>query len=143
MRVTCDFVGFLRAVRDGIWKIEGVEGEEKAWDETVRLRERMFWARLGTAGWNHQGQNGKHGDLERFSSETIGSGVDIIPKPRVVTPDLQITKTFEEEPLQNVDVERAQSESKSEVNTANHVTAPNDAEKREVDNEKRDDSRCE
>lgn len=143
IRVTCDFVGFLRAVRDGIWKIEGVEGEEKAWDEAVRLRERMFWARLGTAGWNHQGQNGKHGDLERLSSETAGSGADIIPKPRVVTPDLQITKTFEEEPLQNVDVERVQSESKPEMNTANRAAAPNDAEKREVDNEKRDDSRFE
>ena len=57
MRVTCDFVAFLRALRDGIWKAEGEEGEEKAWDESVRLRERMFWARLGTPNSYPQGQN--------------------------------------------------------------------------------------
>jgi hypothetical protein len=96
MRVTCDYVGFLRAVRDGIWKIEGEEGEEKAWDESVRLRERMFWARLGTQGWNptvpivHE---------DRKSTETAGSGVDPLAKAPIVdpvTPELQITKAFED-----------------------------------------------
>ena len=113
MRVTCDFVGFLRAVRDGIWKVEGEEGEEKAWDESIRLRERMFWARFGTRNWNPQVQNGKGGHPmeERLSTETAGSGVDPLNKTAVdpVTPEMQITKTFEEMALHNAEIFRAET----------------------------------
>jgi hypothetical protein len=34
-------------VKDGYWRTEGEEGEKAAWEESVRLRERMFWARIG------------------------------------------------------------------------------------------------
>lgn len=47
LRATCDFVGFLRMVRDGHWKCDGEDDQKSAWEESVRLRERMFWARLG------------------------------------------------------------------------------------------------
>ena len=47
VRAAADFVGFLRMVRDGHWRCEGPEGERGAWEEAVRLRERMFWARVG------------------------------------------------------------------------------------------------
>ncbi|KAF2214497.1 hypothetical protein CERZMDRAFT_37859, partial [Cercospora zeae-maydis SCOH1-5] len=47
VRTTCDFVGFLRMVRDGHWKCDSEEDQKAAWEESVRLRERMFWARLG------------------------------------------------------------------------------------------------
>lgn len=47
LRASCDFVGFLRMVRDGLWKCNGEEDQKSAWEESVRLRERMFWARLG------------------------------------------------------------------------------------------------
>jgi Rab guanine nucleotide exchange factor SEC2 len=125
MRVTCDFVGFLRAIRDGIWKTEGEEGEERAWDESVRLRERMFWARLGTPSWNTAVQNGKSGqDDERASTETAGSGIDPLNKPvhlqDPVTPEMQITKTFEEMDLRNAEIAKARiprSEPPSEENT--------------------------
>jgi hypothetical protein len=113
MRVTCDFVGFLRAVRDGIWKIDGEEGEEKAWDESVRLRERMFWARLGTQTWNPSTQNGKtQHDEERLSTETAGSGIDPLNKTVIgdpVTPELQVTKTFEQMALHNAEIENAEN----------------------------------
>jgi len=111
MRVTCDFAGFLRAVRDGIWKIDGEEGEEKAWDESVRLRERMFWARLGTQSWNPSALNGKpHIDEERASSDTAGSGIDPLNKTVTgdpITPELQVTKTFEQMALHNAEIENA------------------------------------
>jgi hypothetical protein len=105
MRVTCDFVGFLRAVRDGIWKIDGKEGEEKAWDESVKLRERMFWARIGTQSWNPQ--NGKTVlEDERISTETGLSGSDMATKTAgdPVTPELQITKPFEEMKVSNDEI---------------------------------------
>ena len=47
VRATCDYLGFLRMVKDGHWRTEGVEAEKLAWEESVRLRERMFWARIG------------------------------------------------------------------------------------------------
>lgn len=47
VRAAGDFVGFLRMVRDGHWRAETEDEQNSAWDESVRLRERMFWARLG------------------------------------------------------------------------------------------------
>ena len=47
VRAAGDFLGFLRMVRGGHWRCEGEEAERDAWEEAVRLRERMFWARLG------------------------------------------------------------------------------------------------
>ncbi|KAL9099791.1 MAG: hypothetical protein Q9163_004751 [Psora crenata] len=47
VRSTCDFLGFLRLVKDGHWRIDGSEAEAMAWEESVRLREGMFWSRIG------------------------------------------------------------------------------------------------
>lgn len=46
IRSTCDFLGFLRILRDGHWRSDQ-ESEKAAWDESVRLREQMFWCRMG------------------------------------------------------------------------------------------------
>lgn len=47
VRATCDFLGFLRMVRDGLWRAKTEDDINDAWEESVRLREKMFWARLG------------------------------------------------------------------------------------------------
>ena len=47
VRAACDYLSFLRMVKDGHWRTDGVEAERTAWEESVRLRERMFWARIG------------------------------------------------------------------------------------------------
>ena len=47
VRSTCDFLGFLRMVKDGHWRTDGPQAEGMAWEESVRLRERMFWSRIG------------------------------------------------------------------------------------------------
>ncbi|KAL2121823.1 hypothetical protein VTJ04DRAFT_2278 [Mycothermus thermophilus] len=47
VRSTCEFLGFLRIVKDGHWRAEGEDAERAAWEESVRLREQMFWARIG------------------------------------------------------------------------------------------------
>lgn len=47
IRSTCDFLGFLRMVRDGLWRARTDEDITGAWEESVRLREKMFWCRLG------------------------------------------------------------------------------------------------
>lgn len=47
VRSTCDFLGFLRIVKDGHWRTDDEDAEKTAWEESVRLRENMFWARIG------------------------------------------------------------------------------------------------
>ena len=47
VRSTCDYLGFLRMIKDGHWRTDGAEAEKSAWEESVRLRERMFWSRIG------------------------------------------------------------------------------------------------
>lgn len=47
VRATCDFLGFLRIVKDGHWRTDDDESEKAAWEESVRLRENMFWTRIG------------------------------------------------------------------------------------------------
>jgi multidrug efflux pump subunit AcrA (membrane-fusion protein) len=47
VRSTCELLGFLRMVKDGHWRSEGDDLEKAAWEESVRLREQMFWSRIG------------------------------------------------------------------------------------------------
>ncbi|KAL8945445.1 MAG: hypothetical protein Q9211_000048 [Gyalolechia sp. 1 TL-2023] len=47
LRASCDFLGFLRILKDGHWRANDEDAELQAWEECVRLRERMFWARMG------------------------------------------------------------------------------------------------
>lgn len=47
VRSVCDFVMFLRSIRDGVWKADDETSLARAWEECIRLRERMFWARIG------------------------------------------------------------------------------------------------
>ncbi|KAI9163624.1 Integral membrane protein sed5 [Paramyrothecium foliicola] len=47
VRSTCEFLGFLRMVKDGHWRADGDDLEKAAWEESVRLREHMFWCRVG------------------------------------------------------------------------------------------------
>lgn len=46
-RSVCDFVAFLRTLKEGLWKCDTVGDEKHAWEESVKLRERMFWSRIG------------------------------------------------------------------------------------------------
>lgn len=41
-----DLVSYVRMIRDGVVKCHETEEELEAWDELVRLRERLFWARM-------------------------------------------------------------------------------------------------
>lgn len=47
VRSCCDFLGFLRVLKDGHWRTDDEESERAAWEESVRLREQMFWCRIG------------------------------------------------------------------------------------------------
>ncbi|QSZ31055.1 hypothetical protein DSL72_000616 [Monilinia vaccinii-corymbosi] len=47
VRSTCGFMSFLRVLKEGHWRGEDEESDKAAWEESVRLRERMFWCRIG------------------------------------------------------------------------------------------------
>lgn len=47
VRSCCEFTGYLRLILDGHVHVDDVEEEKDAWEETIRLRERMFWSRVG------------------------------------------------------------------------------------------------
>lgn len=46
IRSCCEFTGYLRLILDGHIKAGDIEEEKDIWEETVRLRERMFWSRI-------------------------------------------------------------------------------------------------
>lgn len=47
VRATCELVGFLRLARSGHVKVESPEEARAAYEECTKLRERMFWAKVG------------------------------------------------------------------------------------------------
>lgn len=46
VRSCCEFTGYLRLILDGHVRPGDVDEEKDVWEETVRLRERMFWSRI-------------------------------------------------------------------------------------------------
>ncbi|KAG0642943.1 hypothetical protein HOY80DRAFT_880786 [Tuber brumale] len=46
-RSVCDFLAFLRTLKEGMWKCDSEGDEKHAWEECIKLRERMFWCRVG------------------------------------------------------------------------------------------------
>jgi Rab guanine nucleotide exchange factor SEC2 len=93
VRSSCDFLGFLRMLKDGHWRTDDEESERAAWEESVRLREQMFWCRMGggvvpVGSINHAGHENdsrcpraidnerKEGldTIERTSGELGGTG---------------------------------------------------------------------
>ncbi|KAF3930249.1 hypothetical protein ABW20_dc0105761 [Dactylellina cionopaga] len=47
LRSVCAFLAFLRTAKEGYIKCETEEDEKHAWEESVKLREQMFWSRVG------------------------------------------------------------------------------------------------
>ncbi|KAH9866368.1 hypothetical protein IAQ61_008373 [Plenodomus lingam] len=47
VRATCDYIGFLRMIAAGHWRAETDEEKKSTWEESVKLREKMFWTRIG------------------------------------------------------------------------------------------------
>ncbi|KXT00558.1 hypothetical protein AC578_5235 [Pseudocercospora eumusae] len=108
LRASCDFVGFLRMVRDGHWKCDSEEDQKSAWEESVRLREKMFWSRLGGGVIPCMHQSSQKTAPQTPSSaaglKSRRQSLDSIPEGR--TKDAQTSDEDEEEPLQQLDVRR-------------------------------------
>lgn len=94
VRSTCDFLSFLRILKEGHWRSADGESEKAAWEESVRLREQMFWCRVGggviPAHHNHMEAlrsprvSQERKEQERKISEDLERSREIQPKD--VTP---------------------------------------------------------
>ncbi|ESZ90024.1 hypothetical protein SBOR_9595 [Sclerotinia borealis F-4128] len=97
VRSTCGFLSFLRVLKEGHWRGEDEESDKAAWEESVRLRERMFWCRVGggvipcVQSWNQESSRSPRlSDEERrrkFSGESDRS-IEIIPRDITPTSEL-------------------------------------------------------
>ncbi|PRT54642.1 Rab guanine nucleotide exchange factor sec2 [Wickerhamiella sorbophila] len=45
VRAACEYIAFLRSLRDGVRKVDTLEAALAAWQECLKLREEMFWSR--------------------------------------------------------------------------------------------------
>lgn len=45
VRSACEYIAFLRSLRDGVRKVSTPEAALSAWQECLKLREEMFWSR--------------------------------------------------------------------------------------------------
>ena len=82
VRTTCGFLGFLRMVKDGHYRAEDEDQEKAAWEESVRLREQMFWARIGGGVIPAPPPETSN---SRRPSETQSQTLEV--PPTIVTPD--------------------------------------------------------
>lgn len=111
VRSSCDFLGFLRVLKDGHWRTDDEESERAAWEECVRLREQMFWSRIGggviPASNLHHGSNTHGREKTSRTSEDERSETEIMQrlseetdmsektKPKDVTSVAEITNPDE------------------------------------------------
>ncbi|KAI1124271.1 hypothetical protein F5Y10DRAFT_280304 [Nemania abortiva] len=82
VRSTCGFLGFLRMVKDGHWRADNADSERAAWEESVRLRDQMFWSRIGggvvPARDTHVHPSSAGEKISRNSHEAAGPSRDSI-----------------------------------------------------------------
>jgi Rab guanine nucleotide exchange factor SEC2 len=86
VRASCDFLSFLRMVKDGHWRTDGAEAEIAAWEESVRLRERMFWARIGGGVIPAfvRGRDSPRSSVEEAESHLNSTGLEKSPPSSLV-----------------------------------------------------------
>ncbi|KID82836.1 GDPGTP exchange factor Sec2p [Metarhizium guizhouense ARSEF 977] len=89
VRSTCDYLGFLRMVKDGHWRADDEDQEKAAWEESVRLRDQMFWARIGggvipAAPSHAEDEVGHDAKISRQSEESNGASEKDFSENKVV-----------------------------------------------------------
>jgi hypothetical protein len=95
VRMSCDYIAFLRMIRDGHWRADTEEEIKAAWEESVRLRERMFWQRLAGGVLPAYMQN-----KDALRSPTLEQGLENTENVRSSPPPLPPRKS-EEDPFQS------------------------------------------
>lgn len=83
LRTTCDFLGFLRIIKDGHWKGESTTAERAAWEECIRLREQMFWSRIGRTDLIGVAGIAEEQEIETTEFRSSGSSTESLVRPKL------------------------------------------------------------
>ncbi|KAL8985570.1 MAG: hypothetical protein Q9205_000772 [Flavoplaca limonia] len=108
VRASCDFLGFLRMLKDGHWRAPDEEAEVQAWEECVRLRERMFWARIGggvVPAYPHTHDSPRHSiEQDHTTSHDLDRGSRVVDddKPALSEDDRNDRSTVDRPTFTNV-----------------------------------------
>lgn len=132
LRSTCDYISFLRMVAAGHWRAETEDEKKAAWEESVRLRERMFWARLGGgvvpafipmresprsptfANGTGKLDVARKSEESQLSDKPLDSAVDMSEQPKEA-------RKSEEDPFQSKEDERVKRVSIGKTVISNHA----------------------
>ncbi|CAG8330309.1 unnamed protein product [Penicillium salamii] len=115
VRSCCEFTGYLRLILDGHLRAGDTEEEKEIWDETIRLRERMFWSRIG----------GGILPLHRPAEP--------VPQPEATEFSVNTTGEYDDQYLHPVDVTKIDLNTESVSSGTEHTLAPETADSRSVD----------
>lgn len=132
VRSCCEFTGYLRLILDGHLRVANDTEEKDAWEETIRLRERMFWARVGGGVvplFSHQN------DVDGYRREAA-SAPSIYSNDQSVQPSLATNGAGMQAVYENDDQESADEHflSAGSESSDSVVDGPYVSENREVGN---------
>lgn len=131
VRSTCNFLGFLRMVKDGHWRADGQEPERAAWEESAKLREQMFWCRVGGGvvpaiphGQGDASRSHLVGEYERREQEKklgaeLGRTCEI--QPPDITPMAEQPSTLTPNPTNNIELDLATNDTCPSEAVQEHV----------------------
>ncbi|RAH43397.1 guanine nucleotide exchange factor SEC2 [Aspergillus brunneoviolaceus CBS 621.78] len=127
VRSCCEFTGYLRLILDGHVRIGDAEEEKEAWDETIRLRERMFWSRIGGGIIPLFNQlHRQHAHHESFSSAAENPLETIVDGPEESLPDLTPEVDHASLQIRSIDELDNELQDKTSLNEDPFVSAPAD-----------------
>ncbi|KAL4885033.1 hypothetical protein BJY04DRAFT_158303 [Aspergillus karnatakaensis] len=100
VRSCCEFTGYLRLILDGHIHAEEPDEVQEAWEETVRLRERMFWSRIGGGIVPLFAQTSAPEERhEEHQSDSLGQPVIQTEQSDVQKGDFEKASTIDSQPL--------------------------------------------
>ncbi|EKV16620.1 GDP/GTP exchange factor Sec2p, putative [Penicillium digitatum PHI26] len=120
VRSCCEFTGYLRLILDGHLRAGDTEEEKEIWDETIRLRERMFWSRVG-GGIVPLCNRPSEPEAEPVSTESINGTVED-DDDRYLHP---VDVTYLESRIEEVSVtDQLTPETPTTASPTGHITPP-------------------
>ena len=140
VRSVCEFLAFLRTAKEGHLKCESDEDEQAAWEESVKLREKLFWSRMGggvVPSFSHL----KDEMLKSYNSsrENLGdispifSNMRIGPAPPPLPPRKSTDLSRKDETMDDLDSSPASSSSSSPLSPLPPAPPAKDVGMKEVE----------
>ncbi|KAL4783016.1 hypothetical protein BJX76DRAFT_348886 [Aspergillus varians] len=110
VRSCCEFTGYLRLILDGHIHAEEPDELQESWEETVRLRERMFWSRIG-------------GGVVPIFAQTSAPGEQLEERQSDISPSIEKPVVMiEHSDIQNTTLDQEKIDASTQPLTADAMT---------------------